>query len=99
MQSHPAYRYDTSVLNFIEILMYFLCRHDSVITPEIAHDLMVRCSQIGDGRISCPEVLGDVVIERYIRISFLMCCVSRAHRLWMYICCVVYRPMGRMGSD
>ncbi len=39
-------------------------KHDSVITPEIAHDLMVTCQGIGEGRISCPELLGDIVIER-----------------------------------
>lgn len=39
-------------------------KHDSVISPEIAHDLLQRCTQIGDGRIACPEVLGNIVIDR-----------------------------------
>lgn len=41
-------------------------RHDSVISPEIAHDLLVRCSDIGNGHIQCPEILGDVLIERVV---------------------------------
>jgi hypothetical protein len=41
-----------------------IVRHDSVITPEIAHDLLLVCTKIGDGRIACPEILGDVVIDK-----------------------------------
>jgi len=38
-------------------------RQDSVITPGIAHDLMVACNEIGLGARRCPELLGDVVVE------------------------------------
>lgn len=39
-------------------------RGDSVITPGIAHDLLRTCHGIGTGDIACPELLGDIVIER-----------------------------------
>jgi glutamate--cysteine ligase catalytic subunit len=38
-------------------------RQDSVVSHEIAHDLMVRCADIGEGRVEAPELLGDVVID------------------------------------
>ena len=38
---------------------------DSVISEEIAYDLMMTCKGIGEGTISCPELLGDVRIDRY----------------------------------
>ncbi len=38
-------------------------QQDSVINPEIAHDLMVACKEIGEGTRSCPELLGTVVID------------------------------------
>jgi hypothetical protein len=31
---------------------------DSVVTPEIACDLMMECKRIGEGRLQCPDVLG-----------------------------------------
>ncbi len=39
-------------------------QHDSVITPQIAHDLLTTCHNIGTGVTPCPEILGDVAIER-----------------------------------
>lgn len=39
-------------------------RHDSVVSEEIAYDLMVACKDIGEGVIDCPELLGDVKISR-----------------------------------
>lgn len=39
-------------------------RHDSIITQQIAHDLLTTCHGIGTGAILCPEILGDVVIDR-----------------------------------
>lgn len=39
-------------------------QHDSVITPQIAHDLLTTCHGIGTGEIACPEILGDIVIDR-----------------------------------
>lgn len=39
-------------------------QHDSIIRPEIAHDLMMTCKGIGEGTIPCPEILGDIVIDR-----------------------------------
>jgi glutamate--cysteine ligase catalytic subunit len=36
---------------------------DSVVTEEIAHDLMVACSDIGLGKRHEPELLGDMKIE------------------------------------
>jgi hypothetical protein len=41
-------------------------QHDSVIRPEIAHDLLMTCQGIGEGRIHCPELLGDITIDRYV---------------------------------
>jgi len=38
-------------------------RGDSVVTPSIAYDLTVACDQIGQGRLACPELHGDVKIE------------------------------------
>jgi len=37
---------------------------DSVISQEIAFDLLVACQSIGDGSKRCPELLGDIVIDR-----------------------------------
>jgi glutamate--cysteine ligase catalytic subunit len=39
-------------------------KHDSVITDEIAYDLMSACQGIGEGTIPCPEILGDIKIDR-----------------------------------
>jgi len=38
-------------------------KHDSVVSQEIAHDLMVAGAAIGEGRLDAPQLLGDVVIE------------------------------------
>ena len=38
-------------------------QRDSVVTPEIAHDLLVACDEIGTGVRPCPEVLGDATIK------------------------------------
>lgn len=46
-------------------------KHDSVISPEIAHDLMMTCQGIGEGVIPCPEILGDITIERLVILNFL----------------------------
>jgi glutamate--cysteine ligase catalytic subunit len=37
-------------------------KQDSVVSPEIAHDLMVAAADIGEGRMEAPELLGDVLI-------------------------------------
>ena len=39
-------------------------QHDSVINPEVAHDLMVACKEIGEGTRQCPELLGNIVIDK-----------------------------------
>lgn len=39
-------------------------QHDSVITQEIAYDLMVASASIGEGTLQAPDLLGDVVIEK-----------------------------------
>ena len=39
-------------------------QQDSVISPEIAHDLLVACNEIGTGVRACPELLGTVSIDR-----------------------------------
>lgn len=39
-------------------------KQDSVICPEIAHDLLMTCKGIGEGSIHCPELLGDITIDR-----------------------------------
>jgi glutamate--cysteine ligase catalytic subunit len=36
---------------------------DSVISQEIAHDLMMTCQKIGTGEVQCPEILGAIRIE------------------------------------
>jgi len=46
----------------------FVTRHpsykrDSVVSQEIAHDLMVACSDIGEGRRHEPSLLGQFVVE------------------------------------
>jgi len=38
-------------------------KSDSVVTEEIAYDLMTACNQIGQGKLHIPELLGDVVID------------------------------------
>jgi glutamate--cysteine ligase catalytic subunit len=37
---------------------------DSVISHEVAYDLLVACKEIGEGVRPCPEILGDVEIDR-----------------------------------
>ena len=41
-------------------------RGDSVVTEEIAYDLMMTCKGIGEGTIACPELLGSVRICRCV---------------------------------
>lgn len=36
---------------------------DSVVTDTIAHDLLIACKDIGEGRLHVPELLGDIEIE------------------------------------
>jgi len=38
-------------------------QNDSVVSKEIAYDLMVACHEIGLGKRPCPELLGDITIE------------------------------------
>ncbi len=38
--------------------------HDSVITNDIATDLMKACADIGTGKRACPEILGPIRIDR-----------------------------------
>ena len=37
---------------------------DSVVSEQIAYDLMLKCKSIGEGDSPCPELLGDVRIKR-----------------------------------
>lgn len=39
-------------------------KHDSVVSDEIAHDLMIACRDIGEGTRHCPELLGNIQIEK-----------------------------------
>jgi hypothetical protein len=39
-------------------------KRDSIITPSIAHDLLMTCQGVGDGSIPCPEILGDIRIHK-----------------------------------
>lgn len=43
-------------------------KQDSVVPPSVAYDLLQTCQAIGEGRMQCPELLGDIVIERYVRL-------------------------------
>lgn len=36
---------------------------DSVVTDEIAYDLMIECRDIGEGTLHIPEMLGDITID------------------------------------
>lgn len=38
-------------------------RFDSIITDDIAYDLMMACKHIGEGKLACPDLLGDIVID------------------------------------
>ncbi|TFJ82118.1 hypothetical protein NSK_006447 [Nannochloropsis salina CCMP1776] len=38
-------------------------QQDSVVTPSIAYDLMMECKRIGEGRLQCPDLLGNVKID------------------------------------
>jgi hypothetical protein len=40
-------------------------QHDSVVRPEIAHDLLMACKGIGEGSVPCVEILGEITIDRY----------------------------------
>ncbi len=39
-------------------------QQDSVVSPEIAHDLMRACKEIGEGSRQVPELFGDITIDR-----------------------------------
>ena len=39
-------------------------KQDSVVSESIAYDLMIACKQIGEGERPCPELLGDISIQR-----------------------------------
>jgi glutamate--cysteine ligase catalytic subunit len=41
-------------------------KQDSVVTDSISYDLMVACDEIGRGVRSCPEIHGEVVIDRIL---------------------------------
>ncbi|CAM9217390.1 unnamed protein product [Heterosigma akashiwo] len=46
----------------------FVARHrayrkDSVVSPEIAHDLLRHCAAVGEGRERAPDLLGETVIR------------------------------------
>jgi len=38
-------------------------QNDSFLTDKIASDLLIACKEIGEGKLSCPEVLGDIEIR------------------------------------
>uniref|UniRef100_A0A7S1AJ05 Glutamate--cysteine ligase n=1 Tax=Noctiluca scintillans TaxID=2966 RepID=A0A7S1AJ05_NOCSC len=42
-------------------------RQDSVVSQEVAYDLMVLCDEIGRGVHTCPELLGNIVIEPVVK--------------------------------
>lgn len=39
-------------------------QQDSFVTEEIAHDLLLKCKEIGEGTQACREILGDIKVER-----------------------------------
>jgi len=51
----------TWVRNFVR--SHEAYKFDSVVTDEIAYDLMVACKEIGEGARSAPEILGNVKIR------------------------------------
>jgi glutamate--cysteine ligase catalytic subunit len=53
----------TWIRNFV--LAHADYKGDSKITDSIAYDLMMACKGIGEGEIHCPELLGDIKIDRY----------------------------------
>lgn len=46
------------------ILNHPAYNHDSVVSSEIAYDLMMACKNIGEGHLQCPELYGNVVIDK-----------------------------------
>jgi hypothetical protein len=46
-------------------------RSDSVVTEEIAYDLMQTCRAIGEGKLACPELLGSATIESGEAVFFM----------------------------
>jgi hypothetical protein len=79
-------------------------QHDSVIRPEIAHDLLMTCQGIGEGRIHCPELLGDITIDRYVtRVARArLCCFDvgaalhtslSLHPTYFVMCSVTAKPL------
>jgi glutamate--cysteine ligase catalytic subunit len=41
-------------------------RQDSVVSSEVLYDLLMACKDIGEGNRACPEVYGNVVIDKYV---------------------------------
>ena len=46
-----------------EVVNHPAYKGDSVVSEEIAADLLVACKEIGEGKRACPELLGTAVIE------------------------------------
>jgi hypothetical protein len=38
-------------------------KHDSVVPPDCAYDLMMACKEIGEGTRQCPEIMGKIKID------------------------------------
>mmetsp|Transcript_44284 Transcript_44284/g.134887 ORF Transcript_44284/g.134887 Transcript_44284/m.134887 type:complete len:865 (-) Transcript_44284:184-2778(-) len=38
-------------------------QNDSVVSDEIAYDLMIACKKIGEGTLHVPELLGDLIVD------------------------------------
>lgn len=38
-------------------------KKDSIVSQEVAYDLMKACADIGEGRLAAPELIGNVIID------------------------------------
>ena len=45
-------------------------KQDSVVSPSIAYDLLMRCQGIGEGQILCPEVVGNFEVEKWVETHY-----------------------------
>ena len=71
MTCHPCRRARGELLTPATWMRQLVLDHpayqrDSIISPEIAHDLMAAAKGIGEGSLRCPEILGDIVIDPYV---------------------------------
>lgn len=66
-------------------------KFDSVVTDAIAYDLLVACKEIGEGKRSAPELLGENIIKPILASdAYQKRCVAIFIYSFSYLKCSIY---------